>query len=1418
MKRTTTSTYTGGAAAGYAKHSHGVSELHTSTPPAISLNIRGDDTPPLSATTSGASILTRAEYVAASPTQQYFPQDFTLSLLSQLAYISYDKKNQNLANILQLDLEFDNAKEQSKFDFLKLHAVKFTEYLQNWQVLEVKENSDCQYRGVAFVNHNTKQLVVAHRGTVIPNKKSLFSLRDHDSAVQTDVNLIVKNDENLSRQKDYALNLSEHIIEKVLSDERFTDYSLCFTGHSLGSYLAEISQFLCLKHYGTTTEKYPHIKFVGFDGPGAKENLDLLRSHITDIPTLQESTHLLKTHYLVYPPTAVSACGAHDGRVFMIDQSAKSGTIELSAATPQIEASEKSAIALKIDQLLSSCCYSAGSSQQLREPTILKILHEIIYNLSGHSLKNIILHFNADPVTGMPKKLIQATDWPRLDIRVDNSQNVINNILKIALGKDLHRTNLDALYSMLKKLLAQDFKLENLLLSDLDYLAENHENLKPLILQPIKRQAFAEINPDEKIINLHDPRDKLLYDLKSNLHLFNIIDFPTLKEIKQLTDLYEINRESGRFKLSIIDSNYSYFYLYEAASYLQYKYHFDLKILASLKPKSCGNNIKAEIIDLPHQDAQKANIIDKLYNDQIVILKDFNNNNKASLLARSAASDIEKTIHANSIITIDVSNEISFRNSLNEILSKLDITIDSDDNANKLAQLLNELENYEHATIIIENTPPEAIENLLNIIGTNYHDNLSFIFTLNNTASFLTADKIENIENHLKNIKQINFIELEDLSEADTKKYIEAIFSSSSKLNPVTIDQIFNITGNNLRKIEYLSEKFNNKTGAPVDLIVANIVDEKIANIGNKIAKFLKLVQNNKIPKSVTEDSEEILIFDKSDLKELYFYYDIDLVDIGEYFIYEYHGSDDYSDITITAEDMIAFTELAANYLNDASVSAKYKLHYFKNLYFQLLSKKSSELTDNEKTIISKYSNLLIADSFDSLDKDEKDNAISCLKPLTEYLSELDRDALEKITFMDELLASVVSDPYASSELKVKQILESQNIDYDEKGIFDSSLDLDISSLNNQQLSSLIELYKHHNKIFNTEISDNNKFKNFLNTILDKLKQDSQQFTDLNDNYIQDILDVLTIVFSIIEFAKYDNYLGIILEFENNLSKLYLSNTTYEDVIKLNNLILKNISEIAKENSLNIEVYNNYIFQILNLNNIFIDKTGTKFTEDINETNFYLAHIFANIINNNEDLIDNKILNKFTDLILIILDTELNFDDEFDNNHHKNIINALVSITNEENLELLNDLINRYFKNISVNGKKSTDIEDEKFIKLLIDLIEIIDNSNSDVNQKLQPLKLPLVKSLFLVYKDKESFDMASICLKHIEYYSNYYNIDYDENVIFLTDDQQNEDLSTNADKELLALSELLKSKAETELPPVDDSPEVGLTGCCTIM
>lgn len=164
------------------------------------------------------------------------------------------------------------------------------QFEKNWVVKRVSDDTS-RYFGVIYINNKENHIVVAHRGT--------SSIR----AVIEDIHGIVLN--NISPQKAAAFEL----VREAIKLAKKKNYSLSFTGHSLGAFLAELSVFYCKR------DGFDKVNAVTFESPGSKESLEKLQSNL-ESHTINLS-NLDIVAYVTYP-NLINTYNHHVGTMYTI--------------------------------------------------------------------------------------------------------------------------------------------------------------------------------------------------------------------------------------------------------------------------------------------------------------------------------------------------------------------------------------------------------------------------------------------------------------------------------------------------------------------------------------------------------------------------------------------------------------------------------------------------------------------------------------------------------------------------------------------------------------------------------------------------------------------------------------------------------------------------------------------------------------------------------------------------------------------------------------------------------------------------------------------------------------------------------------------------------------------------------------------
>lgn len=199
----------------------------------------------------------------------------------------------------------DNSLHQH---LLRNNQLDMNEYAKGWKALKVIDHKDTGYLGIIYCNDEANQLVLTHRST---NFKLAFTKANvtKGSGMQADLDSVVMG--MITTHQGGGYIATKKAIELVTNKKfGYSDYSLSTTGHSLGSWLAQLSTF-----YAATDFKY-NLKSVDFDGPGSREMIEMLLDNRIDKKKIKIE-NLDITSYLS-APNIVNCSNKHLGEVYRV--------------------------------------------------------------------------------------------------------------------------------------------------------------------------------------------------------------------------------------------------------------------------------------------------------------------------------------------------------------------------------------------------------------------------------------------------------------------------------------------------------------------------------------------------------------------------------------------------------------------------------------------------------------------------------------------------------------------------------------------------------------------------------------------------------------------------------------------------------------------------------------------------------------------------------------------------------------------------------------------------------------------------------------------------------------------------------------------------------------------------------------------
>jgi tetratricopeptide (TPR) repeat protein len=301
------------------------------------------------------TLRTKIEQRIIQNNQEYkrYPSDFIHGLLSSHVY--------------------QNTQVNEKVTFPKPN--QYDQYLTHWTVNSVHDLPQLgKYYAVSYKNEQTRQLVLAHRGTTV----TWSDLFNKDSPAKTDL-IGVLGGEIVAQQKAAYLATKD-----AATYAKENNYHFSTTGHSLGAWLAEMSVYYSVFEFGIPA------KAVTFDSPGSIK-MKNLHPNIVNHDNARDIRDLDIVTYLS-DPNFVNTCNRHIGQVYRVYPNYQ---------TPIISR-------------------FTGSGR------------EGFWSLWGHSLDPLLATF--DPATGKPAKFDRMVRWPVITYtpRVKEGTNMLTEMFRTA--------------------------------------------------------------------------------------------------------------------------------------------------------------------------------------------------------------------------------------------------------------------------------------------------------------------------------------------------------------------------------------------------------------------------------------------------------------------------------------------------------------------------------------------------------------------------------------------------------------------------------------------------------------------------------------------------------------------------------------------------------------------------------------------------------------------------------------------------------------------------------------------------------------------------------------------------------------------------------------------------------------------------
>lgn len=161
----------------------------------------------------------------------------------------------------------------------------------DWTIQKTKSGK-AGYFGAIYINNKDKHMVLAHRGT------------DSFKAILEDIKGIYFNE--ISPQKKEAFGL----VKEAVKLAQKLGFTLSFTGHSLGAFLAELSVFYCKSELN-----FQDVNAVTFESPGSLGSLQIIQSNLHSYVIKLEDLDIIG--YVSYP-NLVNTCNGHISTLYTI--------------------------------------------------------------------------------------------------------------------------------------------------------------------------------------------------------------------------------------------------------------------------------------------------------------------------------------------------------------------------------------------------------------------------------------------------------------------------------------------------------------------------------------------------------------------------------------------------------------------------------------------------------------------------------------------------------------------------------------------------------------------------------------------------------------------------------------------------------------------------------------------------------------------------------------------------------------------------------------------------------------------------------------------------------------------------------------------------------------------------------------------
>ncbi len=213
------------------------------------------------------------------------PSPYEYGVMSEMAYYTQEEQ------------EDPKTWQEAQIDYANWQQ-------RGWQLIAGESAQKNIYHGFAWINHLTQQVVVVHRGA----DTFLGMASEVKNIVFDPKALIIKQGLAAVAFTKKAIEAIETKTQKKVS-KNILDYTLSFTGHAFGGWLAAwtVRDFY---------EEY-QARCVIFESPGTAAMQELLQSNLQSSNNHFNVDNLDITNY-VSPPNIINSFGKHWGRVVQV--------------------------------------------------------------------------------------------------------------------------------------------------------------------------------------------------------------------------------------------------------------------------------------------------------------------------------------------------------------------------------------------------------------------------------------------------------------------------------------------------------------------------------------------------------------------------------------------------------------------------------------------------------------------------------------------------------------------------------------------------------------------------------------------------------------------------------------------------------------------------------------------------------------------------------------------------------------------------------------------------------------------------------------------------------------------------------------------------------------------------------------------